>query len=204
MDQRINNIVFDVGNVLIDFCWEEHCRKLGYDEEMIQQFADQMVNSDCWSKLDEGTMTEEDAVAEFIHRMPQYEKEILRFWDTPEGFVKEYPYAAPMMDYLHQKGYKVYLLSNYPLHMYEIHWPTFTFFAKVDGYVVSAVEQLKKPDPAIYECLLERYHLDPGECLFVDDRKENVDAARRVGMQAVQFYSYEQLQKEYDIFCKEE
>lgn len=203
MEQKIKNIVFDVGNVLIDFCWEKHCHKLGYSDEIIRMFDQNMVCSDCWSKLDEGTMEENEAIEEFVRRMPQYEKEIRRFWDTPEGFVEEYPYAAPMVDLLHQKGYQVYLLSNYPLHMYEIHWPTFAFFHKVDGYVVSAVEQLKKPNPAIYYRLCERYKLKPEECLFIDDRLENIEAAKKVGMDGICFRSIEQLQAESEIFCRE-
>lgn len=203
MEHKIKNVVFDVGNVLIDFCWEKHCRHLGYSEEIIKAFEKNMVNSDCWSRLDEGTMEEAEAIEEFVRRMPQYEAEIRKFWDTAEGFVEEYPYAAPMMDLLHKKGYRVYLLSNYPFHMYEIHWPTFAFFNKVDGYVVSAVERLKKPDPAIYHCLCDRYGLIPGECLFIDDRMENIEAARQVGMEGICFRSMEQLQRESQIFSEE-
>lgn len=203
MEHKIKNVVFDVGNVLIDFCWERHCRRLGYTEDIIQSFGKQMVSSDCWDRMDEGTMEETEAIEEFVRRMPQYEAEIRKFWDTAEGFVEEYPYAAPMMDLLHKKGYKVYLLSNYPLHMYEIHWPTFAFFKKVDGHVVSAVERLKKPDPAIYHCLCDRYGLIPKECLFIDDRMENIEAARQVGMEGICFQSIEQLQKESQIFSEE-
>lgn len=187
MDKRIKNIVFDVGMVLIDFCWEKPCRELGFSEEIISAFEKKMVCSEYWHKLDEGTMTEEDAIDKFKEAMPEYTKEIDMFWEKPEKFVEEYSFAAPLIRELHEKGYYVYLLSNYPLHMYEIHWPSFEFFSLVDGYVVSSVERLCKPDPAIYRLLCERYHLIPEECLFIDDRRDNVESAIGIGMSGLVF-----------------
>ncbi|MBO5088874.1 MAG: HAD family phosphatase [Lachnospiraceae bacterium] len=193
MKSNIKNIVFDVGMVLIDFCWEEHCRNLGFDEQIIEAFDKHMISSKYWDLMDEGLISEEDAIQEFIKAMPQYEKQIKLFWQQPEGFVKEYAYATPMIQGLKQKGYRVFLLSNYPLGMYKIHWPTFSFYDKVDGYVVSAVERMKKPNKAIYQLLCDRYQLQLEECLFVDDRQVNVDAAIAVGMEGVLFENYNQL-----------
>ena len=127
--------------------------------------------------------------------MPEYSKEIDKFWEKPEKFVEEYPYSEALIDDLHKEGYYVYLLSNYPLHMYELHWPSFKFFSKVDGYVVSAVEKLCKPDPEIYKLLCDRYDLIPEECLFIDDRQVNVDAAISVGMSGLLFEGEESVRK---------
>lgn len=190
---NIKNIVFDVGMVLIDFCWAQHCRNLGFGEEIIEAFDKHMISSDCWDMMDEGLISEEDAIMQFIKVMPQYRGQIEIFWSQPEGFVEEYAYATPMIQQLKKQGYNVYLLSNYPLGMYHVHWPTFTFYNEVDGYVVSAIEGMKKPDSAIYELLCNRYQLKPQECLFVDDRQVNVEAARSVGMESVLFEGYEKL-----------
>ena len=199
MNDNIKNIVFDVGMVLIDFCWAQHCRNMGYHEEIIEAFDKYMISSKYWDLMDEGLISEEDAIQEFIKAMPQYRQQIELFWQQPEGFVEEYAYATPMIQKLKQKGYKVFLLSNYPLGMYKIHWPKFSFYDKVDGYVASAVERMKKPDKAIYELLCNRYQLRPQECLFVDDRQENIDAACSVGMDAILFEDYERLAKYLDI-----
>lgn len=190
MDKGIHNIIFDVGMVLIDFCWKKHCLNLGFGEEVIQAFETNMINSEFWGMLDEGLLDEEKAVSEFIKSMPSYQKEINEFWKHPEYFVEEYDYAAPMISKLKDLGYHVFLLSNYPLNLYKLHWPSFAFYSLVDGYVVSAIEKLKKPDPAIYKLLCNRYQLKPEECLFIDDRQVNVDAAMQVGMKAVLFESY--------------
>lgn len=193
MDNNIKNIVFDVGMVLIDFCWVQHCKNLGFNKDIIESFDKHMISSEYWDKMDEGIIVEADAIREFMKAMPQYREEIEIFWKHPEGFVQEYSYATPMIRRLKQKGYKVYLLSNYPLGMYQVHWPTFSFFSEVDGYIVSALERMKKPDKRIYKLLCERYHLNAEECLFIDDRQVNVDAAIEVGMKSVLFEEYEKL-----------
>lgn len=199
MNGNIHNIVFDVGMVLIDFCWEKNCHRLGFDDKVIRAFQVNMIDSEYWSLMDEGLIEEEDAIHEFIKAMPAYQKEVERFWKEPEYFVEEYRYAAPMIKELKEKGYKVYLLSNYPLNMYKLHWPAFTFYSMVDGYVVSAVEKLKKPDMAIYKLLCERYQLRPEECLFIDDRKVNVDAAKALGMQTVLFCGEKDLKEHLNL-----
>lgn len=195
MKGDIRNVVFDVGNVLIDFCWRKTCELLCFDEETVKAFEKHMVLSSTWDMLDEGTISQEDAIQIFIGRMPQYEKQIRLFWEHADTFVEEYDYAAPLIASLKEKGYHVYLLSNYPLEMYKLHWKTFRFFEMVDGYVVSAVEKLRKPDVRIYKCLMERYNLEPETCIFFDDRQENVDAAIASGMQAVLFDGKETVER---------
>ena len=187
MDKIIKNIVFDVGNVLIDFCWKKTCDMLGFSAEIVDAFEKNMVLSDVWDQLDEGTILQEDAIQIFISRMPHYEKEIRLFWEHADSFVEEYDYAYQMIKELKDKGYNIFLLSNYPLEMYRLHWYTFRFFELVDGYIVSAVEKMRKPDEAIYHLLCDRYHLDATQCLFFDDRQVNVDAAIQAGMHGVLF-----------------
>lgn len=199
MDANIYNIVFDVGMVLIDFCWEKHCRRLGFDEAVIHAFDVNMIHSQYWSMLDEGLLEEEEAISQFLKCMPSYQKEIMKFWEQPEYFVEEYDYTAPMISRLKNLGYHVYLLSNYPYNLYKIHWPSFEFYSMVDGYVVSAAEKLRKPNPAIYKLLCNRYQLKPKECLFIDDRPDNVEAAMQVGMKAVLFEGYESLKAYLEI-----
>ena len=66
------------------------------------------------------------------------------------------------------------------------------FLPYMDGGVFSCHVKLIKPDLAIYLCLLKKYGLRAEECLFIDDREENVAVARELGMQVVRFEGYEQ------------
>lgn len=199
MGQTVSNVIFDVGNVLIDFCWEKTCKMLHFSQDIIDAFEKNMILTDVWDMLDEGTISLEHAILRFIEAMPQYEKEVRLFWEHADTFVEEYDYAFELIKELKEKGYKVYLLSNYPLDMYKLHWPAFRFFELVDGYIVSAVEKLRKPDIRIYKLLCERYGLEPSACVFFDDRQINVDAAIEVGMQGILFESDETVKQYFDL-----
>ena len=84
------------------------------------------------------------------------------------------------------RGYQTYVLSNAAQSFYE-YFPKFYRMEDFDGVVVSSDVHLIKPDVRIYAYLLEKYHLNPEECLFLDDREDNVEAARKAGMQSMLF-----------------
>jgi putative hydrolase of the HAD superfamily len=193
---RIRNVIFDMGMVLINFRWYDYMEDLGFDKPVIEELGEKMVMSEFWKELDRGTRQEDDAPAYFKGMMPQYEREIDLFWENIADIVCEFDYAAPLVRKLHEAGYKVYLLSNYPEKLAELHWPSFSFINEVDGKVISAVEKMAKPEPDIYRMLLERYELCPEECIFLDDRPDNIDTARRLGMQGIVFQSYESAVRE--------
>jgi putative hydrolase of the HAD superfamily len=67
-----------------------------------------------------------------------------------------------------------------------------------DGKIVSGFEKLAKPDPRIYELLFERYSLDPTECVFLDDRQVNIDAAMKLGMKTILFTDHDSARKKLD------
>jgi len=71
ISENIKNVIFDVGMVLIDFCWAQHCRNLGFSEDIIEAFDKYMISSDYWDKMDEGLLSEKEAIQEFIKVMPQ-------------------------------------------------------------------------------------------------------------------------------------
>ncbi len=178
----IKNIVFDVGDVLVHFGWDQVWRDLGNSEESVDRLREQMIRSDCWHRLDEGTINKADALEHFCRELPDLADSLRELWDHYAEFVREYRWSLPMIRGLKEKGYKIYLLSNYPEEFADVHWPTFTFLPEVDGYIISAKVKLTKPDLAIYRKLCSTYDLNPEECLFVDDRMENVIAAAEIGM----------------------
>ena len=92
-------------------------------------------------------------------------------------------------------GYKIYGLTNWSAETFPMIRDTYPVFQEFDGIVVSGEEHLLKPDAAIYRCLLERYALRAEESLFIDDNRDNVAAARAIGMEAVRFENAEQLEK---------
>ncbi|MBR6402467.1 MAG: HAD family phosphatase [Eubacterium sp.] len=189
----IKNIVFDVGDVLVDFGYRRYMQDLGFDEETVDFLSENMVLTEFWHELDLGVRTEAEAVETFTKKYPQYKDEIIKFWDQIEFIVEEYPYAEPLVLKLKELGYGVYILSNYPIETAERHWPKFKFLPHTDGHIISAYEKVTKPDEGIYRLLESRFGIDLKECIFVDDRQVNIDAANSYGMTAIQFKGLDDL-----------
>lgn len=190
---EIKNVIFDMGMVLVNFRWRDYMMDLGFDKAVIEELGKKMVMSEFWEDMDRGIRNEEDALIYFKTELPQYEKEINLFWKNIADIVCEFDYAAPLIHKLHEAGYRIYLLSNYPLGLSELHWPNFSFINDVDGKVISAVEKMVKPEPDIYKLILNRYQLIPKECIFIDDRVDNVNTAKKLGMKGIVFQNYEQM-----------
>ena len=95
------------------------------------------------------------------------------------------PTAALIAD-LKAAGYRLYVLSNMSREFIDFlrEQPVYRHF---DGEVISCEEGLAKPQPEIYDLLLERFDLEPDETLFIDDRQENVEAAAEKGIHTVHF-----------------
>ena len=96
------------------------------------------------------------------------------------------------------KGYHIYILSNYSTYMLEKTQDELTFLKYVDGAIFSCQVKQIKPEPAIYQTLLNRYHLDPEKSVFLDDRAENCEGARKEGIHAIQFESFKQAAAELE------
>ena len=197
MNGMIRNIVFDVGDVLVSFCFRDYMRGLGFPEETVEFLSEHMVLTEFWHELDAGERTEAEAVETFTGLYPQYKDEIVSFWENIQGIVKEYDYALPLVKMLKEKGFGVYILSNYPVETAERHWPTFRFLPETDGHIISGYERITKPDPAIYRLLETRFGVKLSECLFVDDRPGNIEGAEAVGMKGLLFRDYETLLSDF-------
>lgn len=200
----IKNVIFDIGKVLIDFRYKEYMRDLSFDESVIERLSEKMVLDDDWNSLDRG---EEEEV--FINRikkkLPEYEKEIDVFFKDYGNLVESYPYAKTWLEGLKKRGYGVYLLSNYPEKMFERHSSEkFTFMDCVDGKIVSGKVKLRKPEKEIYELLLNTYGLEAEECVFIDDRIENTEAAVKSGLKAIHFDEYENVCAKLEKLLAEE
>ncbi len=195
---EIKNIIFDVGDVLVDFRYEAYMRDLGFDEEVLRLFVEKMILSEHWHKLDMGEIDEDEAVEYFTKIIPGHDREMRLFWEHIADIVAEYPEACPFITGLKKSGYSVYLLSNYPPKLADMHWREFNFIDQLDGRIISGKEHITKPDPAIYELLVSRYDLKMDECLFIDDREINIQAAAALGMDTILFTGYDDLRREMD------
>ncbi|MCH5340538.1 MAG: HAD family phosphatase [Acetatifactor sp.] len=192
----IRNIVFDIGNVLTDFRWKEFLVDKGFDNEMIRRIAKASVESPLWKEIDRGVWDREKLMEEFVKLDPEIEKEIRRAYDNVHGMVTPRDYAIPWIKELKEKGYGVYYLSNFSDKAYMECADALEFIPYTDGGILSYRERMVKPDPQIYQRLLECYGLKAEECVFLDDLEVNVEAARAEGFAGIVFENKEQAERE--------
>lgn len=188
----IRNIVFDMGNVLLAHTPRDYCFELFSDPEVAQAVYTELFRKPEWIQLDEGTITEEQAVAQVQARIPQYAPEVQRamdLWHTNLTPVEGMPQVIERLEY---RQYKLYLLSNTSLRFLKF-YKNVKMWENFDGFLISAKEKLLKPDTAIYQLLCSRFHLVPEECMFIDDLQINIDGAESAGLHGHRFAGAEEL-----------
>lgn len=188
----IKNIVFDIGKVLMSFDWDVQLKNMGYSGEKFEKIAQATFLSDVWQERDKGILSEEEYIDQCVAIAPEYETDIRKVMKASKDSVKLYPYAKTWVEYLKKKGYKLYIISNFAQYMTEENVKNMPFRKYMDGEIFSYQVHELKPDPIIYKMLLEKYFLNPEECVMIDDRPENCEGARSVGMKAVQFVNFKQ------------
>lgn len=192
----IRNVVFDIGNVLAAFRWKEYFADFGYPKEILERLYDATVRSPIWSEFDRGEADDEKLMQLFIQNDPGIERELRETLSNVHGLVGRYDYAIPWIQELKTKGYRVYYLSNFARRAYEDCLDAMDFIPYMDGGILSFRDRVIKPSPEIYQLLLSRYGLKAEECVFLDDLRSNVDAARQQGWQGIVFEDREQACRE--------
>lgn len=185
--KMIKNIVFDIGNVCVDFCYKEFFDSFGFSEEIVRRICRATTENKVWDLGDVGKHTEQEMLELFIAQDPEIESELRRVYENFDGIIKERPETIPWIRELHAKGYKVYYLSNYPSKIARECTKDMKFLDYMDGGILSYKIGLVKPGAEIYRKLLSMYDLEAGECLFIDDRADNCAAAVREGYAAIQY-----------------
>lgn len=187
----IKNIILDIGNVLIPFSWRQHLDHFGFSDEVKERLAKAVFLDDDWNEIDRGVLTKEELLARFIENDPSIEDEIRKVMENISGTVGAYSYTSTWVPELQSMGYHVYLLSNFSDQQLHDSRAKLPFIDQADGALLSFRYQVIKPDDAIYQKLFELFDLKPEECLFFDDKEENIEGAIRNGMKGHVFVGYE-------------
>ena len=196
----IRNMVFDIGNVLMDFRWKEYMRSLfGEDETLIQTINQGIWHNGCWAAMDKGEMDGAATLRSAVAFAPQYEKEIKLTLDSVAHAFHKFEYSIPWIQELKRMGLNVYYLSNYSAFSVAANPDVLDFIPYMDGGVFSFEVKAVKPEPEIYRCLCNKYGLKPEDCLFTDDVPANVKGAQACGFQGIVFEGYE---KTYPLIMK--
>jgi 2-haloacid dehalogenase len=187
MDNR-DVVIFDLGGVLIDWNPRHLYRKLfDGDEPAMEHFLATVCTQEWNRSQDAGRL-----VGDAAHLLRQQHADKAELIDAFYGRFDEMM-AGPIsgtvdiLAELHARGTPLYLLSNFSAETYPLARQRFDFLRLFHGIIVSGEVKAIKPEPRIYEILIDRHRIDPHRAVFIDDIPENVDAARRFGIYGIQF-----------------
>ena len=195
---QIKNIIFDVGEVLLEYRWRQVFYDFGVDKENAERMGTNIFDDadGLWHQFDMGTIEQEDLIAAYCKKYPDDVEAIDWFIRHAEYMPVPRPKVWKMVHRLKEKGYRLYILSNYSEILFKKHTQYADFIPEMDGIMVSYMINEAKPDRVIYKALCDKYHLKPEECIFFDDRAENVQGAIDYGMQSKQVLSQDEFLKD--------
>ncbi len=185
---KIKHLIFDMGNVLMRYDPEVPLREYVSSEEARNLIRKELFQGPEWVERDRGTISREEMYESVAKRIPeQYHEELKKCvygWNICMEPLEE---SVKLCEDARKWGYQTYVLSNAAADEFYRYFPKFSPLEAFEGVMISSDVHLIKPDVRIYECLLEKYQLNPEECLFLDDREDNVEGARKAGMQSMVF-----------------
>lgn len=183
----VKNIVFDIGDVLLEFKPKKHLAERYADPARRRRLEQIIFQSDLWIELDRGTITEDEALAAMCKRHPGLKREIELVFSDKESMLLPIEGSVSILEELRTAGFKLYVLSNFHLSAFNTVYQRYAFFQFFDGLVISAKIKFIKPEPEIYQYLLEKYNLRARDSLFIDDREANLEPAHKMGFKTILF-----------------
>jgi 2-haloacid dehalogenase len=189
-------IIFDFGNVLVDWDPRYLYRQFFPDDQAIERFLLE-INFHDWNLRQDLGRPFAEAVAELCQQFPHY-CELIRAYDTrwEESLGGPIWPSVEILRQLKAQGCALYGLSNWSAEKFNLVGSKYEFFGWFQAIVLSGEVGLVKPNPRIYQLLLEKIRRPAEECLLVDDSLKNIDAARQLGFQTIHFRSAAQLESD--------
>jgi 2-haloacid dehalogenase len=182
-------VVFDLGGVLLDWNPRYLYRRLIDSEAEMERFLGEICTMEWHAAHDRGVPVAESC-ATLAAAHPEY-ADLINAW----GVHSEEMIAGPILgsveilEELLQKGVRCYALTNMERETYPLRRQRFPFMGRFAGTVVSSHEGVAKPDPEIFRRLLDRFGLEPGRTIMIDDSPPNIETAASLGMVALRFTS---------------
>jgi 2-haloacid dehalogenase len=193
----LTTVVFDLGNVLIDWDPRRLYLSLISDPKELDHFLTNVASFDWHYQQDCGRDIHE-ATAELQAQHPEYADLIGAFYDRWFDMIAgALPATVDIMRELRDAGIRLIGLTNWPAGIFAPALERFGFLSWFEGIVVSGDEKVAKPDAAIFQRLLDRYNVDPSTAAYVDDTARHVDTARSLGMSAFVYTSAAQLRRDF-------
>jgi 2-haloacid dehalogenase len=189
-------VVFDLGGVLIDWNPRYLYRQLIADEAAMELFLGEVCHSG-WNEEQDRGRTFAAAIEEAVARHPAERALIEAYhhrWE--EMLAGPIEGTVAVLAELKDAGRELHALTNWSAEKFPIARGRYDFLTWFESILVSGEHGLIKPDPKIFELLLERIGRRAGDCIYIDDNPKNVEAAAALGFDAIRFDSPEQLRRD--------
>ncbi len=182
---RIQNVVFDVGNVLLRFDPKAIMDELVPDRTLHEFLLRCVFYSPYWCAMDHGTLTICQAEEAMIASHPELREAIHNIMVNWVEMKQTIPEGIRVLETCHDHGKRVFVLTNYGSDPFRVVQEKYRFFDLADGIVVSSRVGMIKPDPNIFRFLSSTYRCEPAATLFIDDSPVNTEAAMSLGWEAI-------------------
>ena len=195
-DSKIDTVVFDIGNVLVDFAWEKFLLNKGYDAQMVERMGKASVHSKDWVEFDKGDLTTEEIAQRFADNDPEIGEELKKAFTDLTDIVTKREHTIPWIQSLKAAGYQVLFLSNFSEQALNGCPEAMAFIDVTDGGILSYRDHVVKPGKEIYKLLEKRFGLTPEKTVFIDDTAVNIETARELGWNGIVYKDYDQVIRE--------
>ncbi len=183
----IKNVVLDMGNVLLDYNPDAVIDKFCSSEEEKEIILKELFNGPEWLMGDKGEIKDKDRFDLVKVRVPEeYHEALRKCCDNWDFCMVPLEGAREFCKRVKENGFGIYILSN-ASDLFYTYFPKFLPLDFFTGVFVSSDYLMLKPDVEIYKTFLQKYNLKGEECMFFDDRADNVEGARQAGMNTFQF-----------------
>ena len=192
--------LFDLGGVFFD--WDPHYfyKDIFIDKKERDNFLNNICNDEWNNKQDAGRLIK-DAENDLIQKFPDYEDKIRLYYKNHHRmFRKIFQKSVDILNELKNNKYECYVLSNWSWETFHGMDKKYSFLNQFDDLIISGKEKLVKPDAQIYKLAIKRFNLIPEETIFIDDKKENIDAANKLGFLTIHLTDPEIINQEINRF----
>ena len=192
--------LFDLGGVFFDWDPNYFFKGIFDNVEEREYFLTEVCNDE-WNIQQDAGRTIKEAEAELIPKFPQYEKQIKMYYKNHRNMIiGTFNASIKILDKLKKQNYECYVLSNWSAETFVGMTDDYPFLQLFNGLLISGEDNLMKPDAAIYELAINRFNLTPQETVFIDDKLENIEAAKNFNLKTIHLVDPNIIELEIDKF----
>lgn len=192
--------LFDLGGIFFDWDPRFFYKSIFSSQKELNYFLDKICN-DKWNLKQDAGRSIKDGERDLISKFPDYQSEIKMYYPNHRKMIKNtYQTSIDLLKELKLKNYLCFVLSNWSSETFVGMIDEYPFLKNFDGMIISGQEKLTKPNKEIYELAINKFDLIPKETVFIDDRLENIEAAKKLNFKTVHLLNPDKIEEKIKNF----